>query len=210
MNKQNESVPGTIIWIAPFYNRSGYGVGARTTVASLHKAGLRIRIISVNEVEPGIDDCDLSLIQSLEKTQVILPITTIITHVPSKVWLDMKFPEPNVRIMDTTFDSSAQGNLPPAEWMAVCNEMDQVWLMTEQEREAFVSAGLPSEKFSLFVGHTLGCTTRYCRHPYLKRRIGIRLFAFYLSPCFSLDAAGILLLKPISKNSEGKKTLSFI
>ncbi|MDB4264669.1 hypothetical protein N9893_01245, partial [bacterium] len=146
MDQHLPGVSGTIVWVAPFYNRSGYGIGARATVVSLHKAGLRIRIISVNEVESGIDDCDLSLIKSLEKTPVIPPVTVIVFHVPSKSWFDIKIAEPNVRIIGTTFDSSAQGNVPPPEWIAVCNEMDQVWLMTGQERNAFVSAGLPPEK----------------------------------------------------------------
>ncbi len=146
MNKPHDVLSGTIVWVAPFYNRSGYGVGARATVSALHRAGARIRIISVNEVEAGIDDCDLNLIKSLETTPVIPPITAIVTHVPSKAWLNIKLPEPNLRIMATTFDSSAQGNQPPAEWMAVFEEMDQVWLMSEKERKPFLSAGLPSGK----------------------------------------------------------------
>jgi len=146
MSNRNSPLPGTIIWVAPFYNRSGYGIGARTMAAVMHKAGARIRIMSVNEVESGIDDCDLDLIQSLEKTMVIPPITTIIAHVPSPSWLDLKFPEPTVRIIDTNFDSSVQGALPPAEWMAVCNQMDQVWIMTGKERDAFLAAGLAPEK----------------------------------------------------------------
>jgi len=146
MDERSIALPGTIIWVAPFYNRSGYGIGARTMVSVMHRAGARIRIMSVNEVESGIDDCDLDLIRSMEKTAVIPPITTIITHVPSRSWLELKFPEPTVRIMDTTFDSSLQGNTPPADWMAVCHAMDQVWVMTEKERNAFMAAGLPPEK----------------------------------------------------------------
>ena len=146
MIKQDEVLPGTLVWVAPFYNRSGYGVGARATVSALHKAGVRIRVFSVNEVEPGIDDCDMALIRSLETTPLTPPITCVVTHVPSRSWLGIELPEPNVRIIATTFDSSAQGNLPPAEWIAVCNEMDQVWLMTEKERDIFVTAGLSPEK----------------------------------------------------------------
>ena len=149
METQSLDLPGTIVWVAPFYNRSGYGFGARASVCALHRAGARIRVMPVNEVEEGLDDCDLSLIKSLETTPLIAPITTIVNHVPARAWLGIKLPEPNLRILATTFDGSLQGNLPPAEWIDICKEMDQVWLMVEQERQAFVSAGLSPEKIQL-------------------------------------------------------------
>ncbi|MDR3570179.1 MAG: glycosyltransferase [Syntrophobacteraceae bacterium] len=149
MEQQSLELAGTIVWVAPFYNRSGYGFGSRAAVCALHRAGLRIRVIPVNEVEAGIDDCDLSLIKSLESTPLIAPITIIVNHVPARAWLDIKLPEPNLRILATTFDGSLQGALPPAEWINICKEMDQVWLMVEKERQAFVSAGLSAEKTQL-------------------------------------------------------------
>jgi glycosyltransferase involved in cell wall biosynthesis len=133
---------GTIIWIAPFYNRSGFAVSSRTTVTALHYAGVPIRIVPVNQVEPGINDCDLGLLKSLEATPVTMPVTVIISHVPSRAWLEMKLPEPNLRILATTvFDCCAGGGALPEEMLAVCREMDQIWVSTEQEREAFLSAG---------------------------------------------------------------------
>lgn len=158
MSKNDEAVPGTIVWIAPFYNRSGYGITARSFVCALHKAGVRIKTLSVNEVEPGVDDCDLDLIKSLERTTLIPPITAIFSHVFSSHWLGIKFPEPNFRIMATTFDSSAQGNLPPADWIATCREMDQIWLTSEREKAAFISAGIRAEKIQLV----------YPPHPWLE------------------------------------------
>jgi ADP-heptose:LPS heptosyltransferase/Flp pilus assembly protein TadD len=158
MSGDGMGLAGTIVWIGPFYNRSGYGVIARTFVSALHKAGARVRILSVDQVEPGIDDSNLSLIKSLEATPLIPPITAIVSHVPSKVWLTLKLPEPNLRIILTTFDSSDQGNRPPAEWLDPCREMDQVWVMAEKEREAFLSAGLPPERIQVV----------YPPHPWLE------------------------------------------
>ena len=146
MTVDSRIIPGTVVWIAPFYNRSGYGIGARSVVLALHKAGVRVKTISVNEIEPGVDDCDLALLKSLEAAPVISPITAVISHVPSDFWVNMQIPEPHLRIMNTTFDSSAQGNAPPPAWIEVCRKMDQVWLATERERNSFVSAGLPFRK----------------------------------------------------------------
>ncbi|MBT8342152.1 MAG: hypothetical protein KJP07_19270, partial [Desulfatitalea sp.] len=149
MDKKTDTVPGTIVWIAPFYNRSGYGIGARSMATALYKTGARIKIIPVNEVAPGIDDCDMDLIWSLEKTPIVPPVTNIITHVPSMNWFKIELPDPHIHIMDTMFDSSVQGNLPPAEWMKVFEKVDQVWLMVEPEKEKFIAAGLPVEKIQL-------------------------------------------------------------
>lgn len=142
-------VSGTVVWMAPFYNRSGYGVAARAAVTALHRAGVSIRILSTNDTEPGVDDCDLSLIQSLERTPVVAPVTTVFSHVPAALWLDHPAPASSLRILATTFDGSAQGSRPPPDWIAVCNQMDQVWLMSEEERRVFVSAGVAPEKTHL-------------------------------------------------------------
>jgi glycosyltransferase involved in cell wall biosynthesis len=158
MNEDGGLLSGTIVWIAPFYNRSGYGVGARAAVLALHKLGARIRIMPVNEVEPGIDDCDMALIKSLEATPVVTPVTAIVSHVPSKSWLNIKLPKPNLRVIATTFDSSAQGNKLPAIWQETCKEMDQIWVAVPHEKETFVAAGLAPEQIQLV----------YSLHPWLE------------------------------------------
>ena len=149
MDEQPQMPSGTIVWAAPFYNRSGYAVGARATASALHKAGARIRVLSNKENDPGIDDCDLDLLRSLEKTPLVAPVTLIVSHVPNRIWTEIELPEPNLRILATTFDSSQQGNQPPAEWIDICNGMDQVWLMSERERDVFISAGLAPEKIQI-------------------------------------------------------------
>ena len=146
MDNNFEIMPGTIVWIAPFYNRSGFGVGARAIVIALHRAGAHIKVVPVDQVEDGIDDCDLSLIKELEKTPIIPPVTVVICHVPSQNWLSLNLPEPNVRILATTvFDCCAEGCFPPVEMLDVCRKMDQIWLHVQGEREAFLSAGFPPE-----------------------------------------------------------------
>ncbi len=139
----------TVTVFAPFYNRSGYGVAARAMVIGLHTIGTRVRIVPVDNVEPGIDDCDMALLRSLEQTPLTLPLVAIFFHVPSQNWLQVQLPPQSVRIMFTTFDSSAQGNLPPAEWISVCNQMDQVWLMTPKEVTVFAAAGVHESKIKI-------------------------------------------------------------
>ena len=140
-------MPGTILWIAPFHNRSGFGVGARSVVSNLHRNGIRVRTISVNSPESGIDDCDLELFERLSNTPIVPPVTTIFSHVPTRRLLDFKLPEPNLRILATTvFDCNADSTPPPTEMLNVCREMDQVWLHTIGEEDLFIGAGFPPGK----------------------------------------------------------------
>jgi GT2 family glycosyltransferase/glycosyltransferase involved in cell wall biosynthesis/tetratricopeptide (TPR) repeat protein len=153
MDNNIEIIPGTIVWIAPFYNRSGFGIGARTSVIALHRAGACIKIIPVDQVEEGIDDCDMTLIKELEKTPVIPPVTIIISHVPNKLWLNVKSPEPNIRILSTTvFDCCAEGGEAPVDMLDVCRQMDQIWLQNPIEENLFISAGFQPEMVHTVIG----------------------------------------------------------
>ncbi len=137
---------GSVLFFAPFYNRSGYGTSARAVLAGLQAAGARVRIVPLDNVEPGIDDCDMAALKALEQTPLSLPVAALFFHVPHANWLKVALPEKSIRIMYTTFDSSAQGNKPPADWLEVCRQMDQVWLMTKNEAAVFQAAGIDAEK----------------------------------------------------------------
>ncbi len=148
--KTQEKTDGpTLVIFAPFYNRSGYGVAARSLAVALSGAGFKIRTVPVDNVEEGIDDCDMDWLKSREKTPVTNPVVAIFFHVPGPHWLKVQLPPKSLRVMFTTFDSSAQGNLPPADWISVCNQMDQLWLMTEKEASVFAAAGVPRSKIHL-------------------------------------------------------------
>ncbi|MEI6568495.1 MAG: glycosyltransferase, partial [Verrucomicrobiota bacterium] len=158
MSPNTKESGATLLIFAPFYNRSGYGVSARALVAGFHGFGSRIRIVPLDNVEEGVDDSDLSLLKSLEATPLTLPIVAIFYHVPSPHWLSVELPPESVRIMYTTFDSSAQGNLPPAEWISVCKQMDQVWLGSRKEASIFAKAGVLESKIKVV----------HCPHPWVN------------------------------------------
>ncbi len=153
----DEAAGPTVMLVAPLYNRSGYGVAARALVNAWLQAGIRVRVVPVDGVEPGVDDCDLDLIKRLEQTRLTAPLVTVFFHVPSPQWLTVPLPPDALRIMFTTFDSSAQGNHPPAEWISVCNQMDQVWLMSRAELDVFAAAGVARSKL-----HQVDCP-----HPWI-------------------------------------------
>lgn len=168
----------TVLLFAPFYNRSGYGMLARSLARLWTQLGIRFRVIPLDEVEEGIDDFDMEWLRSLEQAPLIGPFVAVFLHVPNPAWLKVQLPEGCLRIMYTTFDSSAQGNLPPEVWVDVCKQMDQVWLQTQQELPIWVQAGIAAEKL-----HILGSPHIWFRNPKLPpvgfRRSGdLHVFRF--------------------------------
>jgi len=139
--------PGfSLLFFAPFYNRSGYGVAARGLAAAWQRRGILLRIVPVDEVEAGLDDCDLNQLKALESAPISLPLAAIFFHVPSPAWLSVELPPDCLRIMYTTFDGYARGAQPPSMWIRICNEMDQLWVMSEQEAAVWVQAGAEPSK----------------------------------------------------------------
>ena len=134
-------IHGTIVWVSAFYNRTGLAVGARAWVKALYNAGINIRIISINDVQSGIDDCDIDFFKSLEQTPVTPPVTAIFFNNPAESWLNVQLPKPNVRIMYTGFVGD---NVPP-HLLYICNRMDQLCIMNEAENATWVISGINQE-----------------------------------------------------------------
>lgn len=135
------NIPGTIVFVSAYYNRTGLAGGARVWAKSLHEAGLKVRIVSVDDAQPGIDDCDLDLLKKLEQTPITPPVTAIFFHNPSETWLQMPLPEPYRRIIMTGFVGE---NVPP-DWVDICNRMEQVCVQSEAEKAAFITSGMRPE-----------------------------------------------------------------
>lgn len=148
----------SLLVVAPFYNRSGYATAARAVVAGMRAAGIPVRIMSVDGVEEGIDDCDMAALKALEQTPVQLPLAAVFIHVPHQSWLDLTLPKDCVRILFTTFDGSAQGGKPPPAWVKICQAMDQIWLMTPKEATVFELSGITAGRIKVMS----------CPHPWIN------------------------------------------
>ena len=134
----------TILFFAPFYTRSGYGLGARSMVLEWQKIGMNVRIVPLDKPEPGIDDIDINSFQQLESTPILGQPVAVFYHVPSQHWIDISLPDGSLRILMTTFEGAIQGEQPPNEWIRIANQMDQIWL-AKIEHAAWVAAGIRPE-----------------------------------------------------------------
>ncbi len=152
--RANPPLDGTVVVYGPVYARSGFGLLARGWALALHHAGVRVRVAPVDCPDPKVggdlDDCDLYLLRKLENTEIHGPLTAIFAYVPIYAWPKMALPEPSVRIMLTTFDSSAQAKSPPYRLVHICNQMDQVWLANRSEEQAWIRGGLKPELIRTF------------------------------------------------------------
>ncbi len=138
-------ISGTIVWISAFYNRTGLANASRACVMALHNAGFKVKVVHVGDVQPGIDDCDINLFKTLEKTPLIPPVSAIFFHNPDESWLTVQLPEPHVRIMMTAF----VGKNVPSQWIDICNRMDQLWLMSEAEKSVWIESGIDPQAIRL-------------------------------------------------------------
>src|ERR1022692_1227895 len=150
----NSPIPGTIVVYGPVYQRSGFGMLARVWTLAFHAAGLRVKVVPVDCDDQtqagGLDDCDMRLLRSLEYTPVVQPVTAVFAYQPTYVWPKFRIEESHVRIMLTTFDSSAAAASPPYRQIFMCNQMDQTWLANATEAAAWVRAGLDPKRTKAF------------------------------------------------------------
>jgi len=148
------SIPGTIVVYGPVYQRSGFGMLARVWTLALNAGGLRVKVVPVDCDDQtqagGLDDCDMHLLRSLEYTPLVPPVTAIFAYQPTYVWPKLWLPEPHVRIMLTTFDSSAAAASPPYRQTFICNQMDQTWLANATEAAAWMRVGLDPKRVKAF------------------------------------------------------------
>ncbi|MEO6994946.1 MAG: hypothetical protein ABI273_15165, partial [Lacunisphaera sp.] len=147
-------IEGTVIIYGPHYARSGFGLLARVWALALHNAGARVRIVPIDCNDPkaagDLDDFDLYLLRSLQYTPIVGPVTAIFAYVPTYVWPKMSLPEPHLRIMLTTFDSTANAASPPARQIYMCNQMDQVWVANAAEEQAWIRGGMDAKRIRSF------------------------------------------------------------
>ena len=150
----NLPVPGTVIIYGPHFQRTGFGLMARGWALALHAAGCNVRVLPVdcNDVEAAgdLDDCDLDQLRALRRTPVTGPVTAIFAYVPIYLWPKLVLPEPHLRIMLTTFDSSAKAATPPFRLIYMCNQMDQVWVANKAEEQAWIRGGLDPKRVHSF------------------------------------------------------------
>lgn len=137
-----ELTPGSLVWLAPFLNSSGYGEEARGLLRALTRRGMHVAARSSGDdsssfVEMLRENPELALLlsKSLNLEVGSAPVTAVL-HAPGYVMRRM--PDVDFTVGRTMFETD---RLPP-DWVTQLNLLDEVWVPSSFNLETFRSAGV--------------------------------------------------------------------
>jgi len=140
-------VTAAVIYQSVFYNLSGYAAESRGLARELAKRGLAVQIRHVGPASLEVlapEEC--ALLKQLEGTAVN-PAEALLLVAQPPTWA-VRQPGVRCAVMRTMFETD---RIRP-EWVANCDQFSEVWVPSQQNREAFVASGLPTEKVRVVPG----------------------------------------------------------
>ena len=132
-----------LVWRGPVTDPSGYASGGRAFLRGLCEEGATVRLEPHmwNPAE-AITPADRRRLIAL--SEVELPrVNASVQHTFGRLF-DPYAPG-RVRVGRTMFETDRI----PADWVARCNALDEIWVPTEHNREAFAAAGVDPERIAV-------------------------------------------------------------
>lgn len=132
----------SVLWHAPIYDPSGYADEARNFILQL-----RAQRINISASAIGRDSVTFRS-QLAPETQVVLD--QALTHQPDHNYISLihfpayafqRIPQAAYNIGRVMFESDGL----PADWVAKCNQMDEIWVPTEFNLQTFRNAGITAK-----------------------------------------------------------------
>lgn len=152
-----------VVWMAPFLSGGGYSSEALSFVLGLARLVPLLRVAQFAEPPDdgfvaGLGDEQMDALEAMARRRVPRGTRVIaICHSTPDAWVPSRFPgwdapelacpPPNaaISIGRTMYESDRL----PADWVARCNRLDEVWVPTEFHRSSFARSGVEPAK--LFV-----------------------------------------------------------
>lgn len=134
-----------VIWVAPFYNVSGYADEARSFVSELGALGTTIAAKAVGpasrgflrQLERDTPRIASAVSEALHRTTTDAKMAVL--HVTGDV--AQQIPGPGPTVVRTMYETDGL----PAQWVEHLNLVDEVWVPTAFNRQSFRTAGVTSE-----------------------------------------------------------------
>ncbi|HWE54659.1 MAG TPA: glycosyltransferase family 4 protein [Acidimicrobiales bacterium] len=131
---------GSVAWLAPFFNPSGFGEEARGLVRNLVKRQIPIKIMSADDSPDFVDnlrhDPPLAiLLNEALNRPTVAPITAV-AHLPIRAIYRVPFAA--VTVGRAMFETDGL----PAECVARLNTLDEVWVPGHFNLDTFTRAGV--------------------------------------------------------------------
>ncbi len=133
-------VPGTLLWVAPYFNHSGYGEEARGFLSALWSFGWRFSALSPGDDSPSFVESMrgtpmLERIETAMTTRCLDPVTAVL-HLPGYA------AEPVGGACRTIVRTMFETDGLPVTWVERLNRVDEVWVPSHFNAETFVGAGV--------------------------------------------------------------------
>ena len=151
----------SLLWMAPILSGGGYSSEAIGFALGLaadkeHRVALRQFAEQADQdfvygLDPEVRDT-LSMLLQLG-SQPTASRGVVVCHATPDAWLPSKFPGwdalapcPPPGAAYAVGRTMYETDSVPADWVARCEQMDEVWVPTEFHRESFAAAGVPAHK----------------------------------------------------------------
>lgn len=135
-----------ILWQSPLFNLSGYSEEQNHFLDGIRPYPLRVKVYPLDNV-PSLDlypsDMKMYLL-SLQNQQIKSPLI----HYQAAPANFFTHPVTPISIGRTMFET----NSLPANWVDILNEMTEVWVPSEFNRETFASAGVKLDQIKIMPG----------------------------------------------------------
>jgi glycosyltransferase involved in cell wall biosynthesis/SAM-dependent methyltransferase len=136
------TIAADLVWIAPFYNVSGYADEARAFVSGLEKLGIHVAAKNLDPQTPGLA---LQLERELPSVATALSRAIARSHIGAKVAVlhvtgdaAQRIPGDGPTVVRTMYETNGL----PAHWVRQLNTVDEIWVPTEFNKKSFRDAGV--------------------------------------------------------------------
>lgn len=144
VNAHKRNSGARILWSAPLADNSGYAEEARGFVQGLDSIGAQVRTNPIRwstdfaELEPSEEET----LKRLERNRLD-PQHVHVQHIFPKFFV------PDGAAVATVGRAMFETDRVPAEWVARCNMMDEIWVPSEFNRTTFANAGVNPNKLQI-------------------------------------------------------------
>lgn len=133
--------PASLLWQAPIFDPSGYADEARNFLLGLDSLGADVKAFPLNwspRIAPLSED-EAARLHAMTARELSGDFVNLIHIFPPYF---SRHPQAIRNIGRTMFETDRI----PADWVAKCNEMDEVWVPSDFNLETFAAAGVDKSK----------------------------------------------------------------
>lgn len=135
-----------VLWHGPIYDPSGYADEARHFVLNLREQGVKVAAGAIgrhSDTFRGQLDRPTQRALDAALADRVTPGFISVIHFPAYAF--RRLPEASYQVGRVMYETDGL----PADWVAKCNQMDEIWVPTDFNLETFKAAGVTARLFKV-------------------------------------------------------------